>query len=71
MGSNSAFNSLNARINPIFNLLAVLGAHHILHVSRVRFKVLMVYSTRLSNEIKIDFVADFISQEKKKTFKLR
>ena len=30
------FNSLNAEINPICHLLALLRAHHILHVSRVR-----------------------------------
>jgi hypothetical protein len=27
---------LNAKLNPICYLLALLGAHHILHVSRVR-----------------------------------
>jgi len=30
------FNPLNAELNPIYHLLALLGAHHILHVSRVR-----------------------------------
>ena len=29
-------NPLNAKLNPICHLLALLGAHHILHVSRVR-----------------------------------
>jgi hypothetical protein len=29
-------NPLNAELNPICHLLALLGAHHILHVSRVR-----------------------------------
>jgi len=29
-----AFNPLNAKLNPICPLLALLGAHHILHVSR-------------------------------------
>jgi hypothetical protein len=32
------FNPLNAEFNPIFHLLALLGAHHILHVSRIRVK---------------------------------
>jgi len=32
-------NPLNAKLNPICHLLALLGAHHILHVSRVRVKV--------------------------------
>ena len=29
-------NPLNAELNPICHLLALLGAHHILHVSRLR-----------------------------------
>ena len=29
---------LNAELNPICHLLALLGAHHILHVSRIRVK---------------------------------
>jgi len=28
-------NPLNAKLNPICHLLALLGAHHILHVSRI------------------------------------
>jgi hypothetical protein len=31
-------NPLNAELNPIYNLLALLGAHHILYISRVRVK---------------------------------
>jgi hypothetical protein len=31
-------NPLNAELNPMFHLLALLGAHHILHVSRIRYK---------------------------------
>jgi len=31
-----ALSPLNAEINPICHLLALLGAHHIFHVSRVR-----------------------------------
>jgi len=30
------FNPLNPELNPICHLLALLGAHHILHVSRIR-----------------------------------
>ena len=33
---SSGFNSLNAELNPSCHLLALVGAHHILHVSRVR-----------------------------------
>jgi hypothetical protein len=31
-------NPLNAQLNPTCHLLALLGPHHILHVSRVRVK---------------------------------
>jgi len=31
-------NPLNAGLNPICHLLALLRAHHIIHVSRIRFK---------------------------------
>ena len=42
------FNPLNLELNPICYLLALLGAHHFLHVSRIRvklltFKLLMSY----------------------------
>jgi len=36
--THQMFNPLNAELNPICHLLAVLGAHHILHVSRIRVK---------------------------------
>jgi len=32
------FNPLNAELNPICHLLALLGGHHILHVGRIRVK---------------------------------
>ena len=32
------FNPLNAELNPICHLLALIGGQHILHVSRVRAK---------------------------------
>jgi len=31
-------NPLNTKLNPFCHLLALLGAHHILHVSRIRVK---------------------------------
>jgi len=34
------FNPLNPELNPISYLLALLGAHHFLHVSRIRVKLL-------------------------------
>ena len=33
-------NPLNPELNPICYLLAILGAHHFLHVSRIRVKLL-------------------------------
>ena len=36
MRFNSAFKGLKTQLNPICHLLALLGAHHILHVSRIR-----------------------------------
>ena len=34
------FNPLNAELNPICHLLALLGVHHFFHVSRIRVKSL-------------------------------
>ena len=36
----SLFNPLNTELNPVCYLLALLGAHHFLHVSRIRVKSL-------------------------------
>jgi hypothetical protein len=33
------FNPLNAELNFICHLLALVGVHHILHVSRIRVKI--------------------------------
>jgi len=38
----TTFNPLNAQLNPICHLVALLGAHHIIHVSRTRLKVIWV-----------------------------
>ena len=40
------FNPLNAELHPIYHLLALLGAHHILHVSRVRVNTVSVEGKR-------------------------
>ena len=37
---NNELNPLNPELNPICYLLALLGAHHFLHVSRIRVKLL-------------------------------
>ena len=34
----TVFNPLNAELNHIYHLLALLGAHHILHVSWMKVK---------------------------------
>jgi len=37
---NASFiNPLNAELNPMYHLLALLGAHHIFHVSGLRVKI--------------------------------
>jgi hypothetical protein len=36
----NALNPLNAELNPICHLLALLGARHLLHVSRIRVKII-------------------------------
>jgi hypothetical protein len=38
-------NPLNAELNPICHLLALLGAHHVIHVSRIRVKELNTDTT--------------------------
>ena len=38
--SVTKFNPFNPELNPIYYLLALLGAHHFLHVSRIRVKLL-------------------------------
>ena len=38
--SQTSFNPSNHELNPICYLLALLGAHHFLHVSRIRVKLL-------------------------------
>ena len=47
-GAMYRFNPLKPELNPICYLLALLGAHHFLHVSRIRvklftFRLLMLY----------------------------
>ena len=39
MQQGNFINTLNAQLNPICHLLALLGAHYILHVSRIRVNV--------------------------------
>jgi len=39
------FNPLNSELNPICHLLALLGAHRILHFSRIMFNITFSLST--------------------------
>jgi hypothetical protein len=39
-GEGTEVNPLNAELNPVCHLLALLGAHHILHISRMRVKLI-------------------------------
>ena len=43
----NVFNPLKAELNPICHLLALLGAHHIFHVSRIRVN----YNLKISRKI--------------------
>ena len=45
--TNLLINTLNAELNPICHLLALLGAHHILHVSRIRVNTFVRREHRL------------------------
>jgi hypothetical protein len=47
VGSDAAVKPLNAQLNPICHLLALLEAHHILHVSRIRVNGPVVTDERL------------------------
>ena len=50
-------NSLNTELNPICHLLAFLGAHHILHISRIRVNRSGSLTTRvLENSCKVKVV---------------
>jgi hypothetical protein len=42
-------NPLKAKLNPNCHLLALLAAHHILHVSRIRVKMMSSVTFRRAN----------------------
>ena len=44
MGLGSGINPLNAELNPICHLLVLLGAHPILHISRIRVNLRGVFN---------------------------
>ena len=39
---NTSLTLLNAELNPIRHLLALVGAHHFVHINRVRVKYLLL-----------------------------
>jgi len=56
------FNPLDAELSPICHFLALLGTHHILHVSRIRVKMAashIIYCRKASNSA--DYTASFPS----------
>ena len=53
-----SLNPLNIELNPICHLLALLGARHILHISRIRVK----WPSVLANYPKIDKWVAYTSQ---------
>jgi len=48
----SFFNPLNTELNPICHLLALLGVHYFLHISRIRVKQTASYSIVAFTEFK-------------------
>jgi hypothetical protein len=52
-------NPLNAKLNPICHLLALLGAHPILHVSRIRIKGINIL-TELSEKSSLTLYQEII-----------
>jgi hypothetical protein len=52
-------NPLKTQLNPICHLLALLGAHPILHVSRIRVNIMLQYAKfRVLLENKRDYSLD-------------
>jgi len=55
------FNPLNAELNPICHLLALLGAHHILHVSRIRVNYREDHHTKILIKVSLFFLTKITS----------
>jgi len=52
--TRSSLNPLNAKLNPICHLLALFGAHHILHISRIRVNSTPLYRYLHSLSVLVD-----------------
>ena len=59
------FNSLNAELNPICHLLALVVAHHILHVSRARVESLMASLNENYKHFSGQEVSENVTDERK------
>jgi hypothetical protein len=44
------FNPLNTKLNPICHLLALLGAHPVLYISRIRVKMCCISSVMVGTD---------------------
>jgi len=55
------FNPLNAELNPICHLLALLGAHHILHVNRIRVNIEIIQKLEDSLQLIEKYLCRYIS----------
>jgi len=53
MGENGCINPLNAELNPIRHLLALLGTQHVFHVSGVKVKVYNNINNQLDTTITV------------------
>ena len=51
LGNLCKLNTLNAELNPVCHLLALLGVHHILHVSRIRVNSSEDFLTAICNVV--------------------
>jgi hypothetical protein len=46
------FNPLNAELNPIRHLLALVGARHIVHVGRIRVKHVSIFGPQSQLDVR-------------------
>ena len=61
MMNHHSINPLNRELNPICYLLTLLGAHHILHVSRIRVNiVLLQYTTPAATAFHVSVRVSFL-----------
>ena len=55
-------NPLKTQLNPICHFLALLGAHHILHVSRIRVKEKKILELERENA-RLQFSGELLEQD--------